>query len=219
MVNAFRKRYVRGFISPGGCSHYIGVCINNELFGVLGFSNPDYGDYDILMKADTSISMWEKSVDLLLFVLRTKKVKEILEQRFNREINSCYTMAFSLHPKINRYRKHGIIINKKIIKTNKENSTEKKKKEAYNKVNYELNTGRLIKGVCEVCGSDKVQAHHKDYNKPLDINWLCAKHHNERDAIDETCYKILGYNLGYKFNMGEIRTLKEAKMRFEHSWK
>lgn len=31
---------------------------------------------------------------------------------------------------------------------------------------------------CEVCQStEKVQAHHDDYSKPLAIRWLCHRHH------------------------------------------
>jgi len=37
--------------------------------------------------------------------------------------------------------------------------------------------GRLIKQPCEVCGEKKAQAHHDDYSKPLDVRWLCRKHH------------------------------------------
>lgn len=40
--------------------------------------------------------------------------------------------------------------------------------------------GSLIKGVCERCGDEKVHAHHEDYAKPLDVNWLCPLHHSER---------------------------------------
>jgi hypothetical protein len=29
---------------------------------------------------------------------------------------------------------------------------------------------------CKVCG-DKAQAHHHDYSKPLEVEWLCQKHH------------------------------------------
>lgn len=32
---------------------------------------------------------------------------------------------------------------------------------------------------CEVCGEDPAEAHHTDYLKPLDVMWLCRKHHNE----------------------------------------
>lgn len=30
------------------------------------------------------------------------------------------------------------------------------------------------------CGSEKVQGHHEDYSKPLEVIWLCPKHHGER---------------------------------------
>jgi hypothetical protein len=39
--------------------------------------------------------------------------------------------------------------------------------------------GNLQKQPCEVCGSTNVQAHHDDYARPLDVRWLCVKHHNE----------------------------------------
>lgn len=42
--------------------------------------------------------------------------------------------------------------------------------------------GRLKKGPCEVCGGRRrIQAHHDDYSKPLDVRWLCFKHHRERE--------------------------------------
>ncbi len=40
-----------------------------------------------------------------------------------------------------------------------------------------IRDGRLKKQPCEVCGTGKVQAHHDDYEKPLDVRWLCRKHH------------------------------------------
>jgi len=37
----------------------------------------------------------------------------------------------------------------------------------------------LEKQPCEVCGATKVEAHHDDYTKPLEVRWLCKRHHSE----------------------------------------
>lgn len=42
-----------------------------------------------------------------------------------------------------------------------------------------IRDGKLIKCPCEVCGSISVQAHHDDYDKPLEVRWLCPIHHEE----------------------------------------
>lgn len=45
------------------------------------------------------------------------------------------------------------------------------------KVRYAILKGRLTRGPCESCGSEKSEAHHPDYNKPLDVTWLCRACH------------------------------------------
>lgn len=221
LANKFRKRFLKGFIKPGSNNLYIGAFIGDLMFGVLGFSNPGYGNYDLLMKADTTPSEFDKSTDLLLFALRSKECKDILEKKFNREINDIYTMCFSEYETIQRYKKHAKLINKKIQRINKESAAESVKQRANYLVKYNLKKGAIQKQPCEVCGhTDYVEAHHKDYKKPLEINWLCIQHHNEADARDETCYKITGYSLGYLFKAGSIISLKEAKAQFiQKSWK
>ena len=43
---------------------------------------------------------------------------------------------------------------------------------------HAIRFGYLIPQPCEVCGSTDVQAHHTQYEKPLDgIRWLCEEHH------------------------------------------
>jgi hypothetical protein len=45
-------------------------------------------------------------------------------------------------------------------------------------VNNAVRDGRLEKLPCEVCGSTNlVHGHHSDYSNPLDVQWLCPKHH------------------------------------------
>lgn len=43
-----------------------------------------------------------------------------------------------------------------------------------------IRDGKLIKKHCEVCSAIRVEAHHEDYSKPLDVVWLCKKHHTDR---------------------------------------
>jgi hypothetical protein len=40
--------------------------------------------------------------------------------------------------------------------------------------------GRLTRIPCEVCGNQRSQGHHEDYSKPLDVVWLCTRHHADR---------------------------------------
>lgn len=116
IANDFRKKNIKAFVNIGGCNFYIGIEHCGYLIGVIGFSNPDYGNYDIFLKADTTPSAYEFSTDLLLFILRTKEVQKALEKKFNRTIETAYSMCFSQHNAINRYRKHGECIVKKEIK-------------------------------------------------------------------------------------------------------
>lgn len=49
-----------------------------------------------------------------------------------------------------------------------------------------ISRGILIKGTCEACGTNEnIDAHHDDYAKPMDIRWLCKKHHREHHLKDK----------------------------------
>lgn len=44
-----------------------------------------------------------------------------------------------------------------------------------------IDSKRINKQPCERCGqTNGIEAHHEDYLKPLDVTWLCRKHHRER---------------------------------------
>ena len=47
---------------------------------------------------------------------------------------------------------------------------------------YAVKTKKLFKTPCEKCGNLKVEAHHDDHSKPLEVRWLCPKHHREADG-------------------------------------
>ena len=42
-----------------------------------------------------------------------------------------------------------------------------------------IKSGKLVAQPCWVCGELEVDAHHPDYSAPLDVVWLCKKHHQE----------------------------------------
>lgn len=53
------------------------------------------------------------------------------------------------------------------------------KKRAREIVKYAIQTGALIKLPCVKCGDLISHAHHEDYSKPLEVIFLCRKHHRE----------------------------------------
>lgn len=50
---------------------------------------------------------------------------------------------------------------------------------AHHQVLRAIERGEIIKQPCEKCGATETQAHHDDYNKPLDVRWLCDACHKE----------------------------------------
>lgn len=77
------------------------------------------------------------------------------------------------HNEIYKYKRFSASIRKR----------DKFKAKAVNVVNHAIRDGKLTRQPCEVCGNLNSQAHHEDYSKPLEITWLCVKHHNEKRRI------------------------------------
>jgi ribosomal protein S27AE len=46
-------------------------------------------------------------------------------------------------------------------------------------VTFAVQSGALKREPCERCGASPTQGHHDDYSKPLEVRWLCQKHHLE----------------------------------------
>lgn len=57
------------------------------------------------------------------------------------------------------------------------------KREATAQTSAAIRTGILVRQPCCECGKSKSEAHHEDYAKPLDVQWLCRFHHRRRDAV------------------------------------
>ena len=50
---------------------------------------------------------------------------------------------------------------------------------AHDAVEVAIANGSLVRKPCEKCGAVRVDAHHDDYSRPLDVRWLCRGHHLE----------------------------------------
>lgn len=48
-------------------------------------------------------------------------------------------------------------------------------------VSRAVRAGKLLRAPCEECSAEKAHAHHEDYDKPLEVRWLCPKCHKRRD--------------------------------------
>jgi hypothetical protein len=53
-------------------------------------------------------------------------------------------------------------------------------RQARNAINGAVRYGKVTRDPCVVCGAKRVQGHHEDYDKPLEVVWLCPKHHADR---------------------------------------
>jgi uncharacterized paraquat-inducible protein A len=58
------------------------------------------------------------------------------------------------------------------------------KQKARMDVRVAIRNGSITKDPCVICKEKKVQAHHQDYSKPLEIVWLCAKCHTKAHKKD-----------------------------------
>ena len=68
----------------------------------------------------------------------------------------------------------------------------KKRAKARSTFNHFMRDNHIERQPCEVCGA-KAEAHHDDYDKPLEVRWLCFKHHREWHKIHENP-ELLGGN-------------------------
>lgn len=57
-----------------------------------------------------------------------------------------------------------------------------KKYKAHCMINNAIRTKKLFREPCAVCGKGDTDGHHDDYDKPLNVRWLCSEHHRQWHA-------------------------------------
>lgn len=83
-----------------------------------------------------------------------------------------------------RYRKVGLAVKlspehmRKVRQKSAERYPEKVR--ATVALNNAVKRGDVIKLCCVKCGDRDTEGHHEDYAKPLEVIWLCDKHHKAR---------------------------------------
>lgn len=109
---------------------------------------------------------------------RKKQGLTISGSKMPREYHRKYEKEYFQNPDVKKRRaKHA--------KIRRIDPSQSHKIYARDLTNKAIKSGKLIKKPCEVCGKNKVDAHHEDYNKPYDVMWLCRRHHIEHHAKAE----------------------------------
>ena len=63
---------------------------------------------------------------------------------------------------------------------------QKLKNNARSYLHVYVKRGKIKKENCKVCNNRKTEAHHEDYARPIDVIWLCKKHHIEIHRRNDT---------------------------------
>ena len=121
----------------------------------------------------------DAEIELLMELSPTHKNIEMVDI-FDRSVHSIESMKKRLHLRM-ATRKGDRSGNFKDFDRNRWKRAYRKahpeQKIVMKAVREAKDAGILVQGVCVVCGSEKTVAHHEDYSKPLDVVWLCRKHH------------------------------------------
>lgn len=70
-------------------------------------------------------------------------------------------------------RAYNLLYNRKRTQTKKL----RKQNSVKSQLQYAIKVGKIKRLNCEVCKKNNAQGHHNNYDIPLDVIWLCSKHH------------------------------------------
>jgi hypothetical protein len=106
---------------------------------------------------------------------RRAEGKRVSGRNLGPAYHKVYQAEYSLKPEVRAKRAER-------ARQRVRNPAERHKHEARWQTRRAIASGALVRQPCEVCGNPKVDAHHDDYSRPLDVRWLCRAHHNEHHA-------------------------------------
>lgn len=99
-------------------------------------------------------------------------------KEYLREYNKRYLRAwYAKNPDKKRKTDKNL---SKYMKDYLEDPTNRKKYLARQTLNNRIREGAIKRGVCEMRKCRLTgHGHHDDYNKPLEVRWLCRQHHED----------------------------------------
>lgn len=95
---------------------------------------------------------------------------------YRRECKECRCIRQRLYSKTDS----GKSVQK--VADQKRNKKFPERRSARSKLFRAISLGLVYQTPCLVCGAES-EAHHPDYSQPLDVVWLCQKHHKEAHLI------------------------------------
>ena len=93
------------------------------------------------------------------------------------------TAAYQKEYKIKQRKKNLEYLKKASEKWSKNNRARRNVRQ---RVYTAVKNGLIKKKPCAVCDQKKVEAHHFNYDKPLEVIWLCKSHHMEVHRCQKT---------------------------------
>lgn len=104
-----------------------------------------------------------------------KRVSEYQKSKKGKEVHRAANKKYSKSKK-------GKISSKTCSERHYKLKSSKKKLLARWAVQRAVKSGLLIRCKCSICGDNNVHGHHNDYDRQLDVIWLCPFHHKQWHA-------------------------------------
>ena len=145
----------------------------NFVLNNLEFSNRDIANR--ICRTEASVRQFLNDMGIHRSKFQLARIKKRTGLKIKGENNPNWKNGISKNPYINK-KKRALL--------------DREKNAARAKVYRAIRSGELIPQACEVCRATKnIEAHHLDYSKPLEVQWLCREHHiiadKQRRSIEQ----------------------------------